>query len=192
MQKRDALYKDFVKEKNAQFKNRLGTLYRSYRNQVVSLIRKNKKKYYAEYFEQHQANIKKTWDGIRELINVNKKTKIMINKIIHNEKVFTDKKGIAETMNNFFVNIGDSIEKKIPKAKKSFQSYLQDPNPNRLVLNQCDAVEIASIIASFGAGKATGPFSIPTNLLKEFSRYFVDPLVTIFNKTLQEGIFPLF
>ena len=59
MQKRDALYKDFVKEKNAQFKNRLGTLYRSYRNQVVSLIRKNKKKYYAEYFEQHQANIKK-------------------------------------------------------------------------------------------------------------------------------------
>ena len=60
MQKRDALYKDFVKEKNAQFKNRLGTLYRSYINQVVSLIRKNKKKYYAEYFEQHQANIRKT------------------------------------------------------------------------------------------------------------------------------------
>ena len=56
----------------------------------------------------------------------------MINKIIHNEKVFTDKKGIAETMNNFFVNIGDSIEKKIPKSKKSFQSYLQDLGVKRI------------------------------------------------------------
>ena len=50
MQKRDALYKDFAKEKNAEFKKRLGTLYRSYRNQAVSLIRKSKRKYYAEFF----------------------------------------------------------------------------------------------------------------------------------------------
>ena len=38
--------------------------------------------------------------------------------------------------------------------------------------------------------KATGPNSIPTNLLKQFTNELIEPLVTIINKSLNEGIFP--
>merc|ERR1711881_227345 len=110
MAKRDIFYKDFDKEKNPQKKERLGSIYRSYRNLIVTLLRNSKKKYHTDYFEEHKQNMKKTWDGIRNLINVSKKSSININKIVHENKTFTDNKGIAKTLNNYFVNIGPSIE----------------------------------------------------------------------------------
>ena len=57
-------------------------------------------------------------------------------------------------------------------------------------LTPCDAEEVAQIISTFANGKASGPFSIPTNLLKEFSQYLSKPISIIINKSLQEGVFP--
>ena len=39
-------------------------------------------------------------------------------------------------------------------------------------------------------GKASGPFSIPTQILKDYGQLLVDPLQCIINKSLREGIFP--
>jgi hypothetical protein len=132
----------------------------------------------------------KTWDGIRNLINVSKKSSTNISQIVCNDQTFTENKSIAKALNDYFVNIGPSIENKIPKAKSSFQTYLGAQNPSSLILNPCDADEITEIISSFGANKACGPFSIPTHLLKEFSQQFSIPISIIVNKSLQEGVFP--
>ena len=190
MNKRDVFYKDFITEKNATKKGRIGALYKTYRNLIVTLIRKSKKKYYADFFHEHQHNLKKTWDGIRDLINVSKKSSINISKLIHEDRTITDNKTITQTMNNFFVKIGPSIEKKIPNSKTPFHSYLNEQNANNLALNPCTTEEITTIISKFGSGKASGPFSIPTNLLKEFSLQFSEPLKIIINKSLLEGSFP--
>ena len=190
MTKRDSLYKDFIKERDPNKKTRLGSTYKYYRNRIVTLLRQSKKKYYNDYFEEHKQNMKKTWDGIRNLINVSKKSSISINKIIHDNKTFTDNKSIAKTLNNYFVNIGPSIEETIPQAKSPFQNYLGERNPTSLALNPCNEEEITDIISKFGVSKASGPFSIPTQLLKEFSQQFSRPLSIIVNKSLQEGVFP--
>ena len=42
--------------------------YKYYRNKICSLIRLRKKRYYYEYFEHNVANMKKTWEGINELL----------------------------------------------------------------------------------------------------------------------------
>ena len=39
-------------------------------------------------------------------------------------------------------------------------------------------------------GKTSGPFSVPTHILKDFGELLVDPLECIINKSLREGIFP--
>ncbi len=44
MSKRDIFHKDFVTEKDPAKKARLGTMYKSYRNLIVTLLRKSKKK----------------------------------------------------------------------------------------------------------------------------------------------------
>ena len=60
MAKRDIFYKDFVKEKDPAKKERIGSIYRAYRNRIVSLLRTSKKDYHTAYFEEHKENMKKT------------------------------------------------------------------------------------------------------------------------------------
>ncbi len=38
--------------------------------------------------------------------------------------------------------------------------------------------------------KATGPNSIPTSILKQFIDELIEPLVSLINKSLYEGVFP--
>ena len=59
MNKHDIFYKDFVTEKTPATKERIGSLYKSYRNLIVTLIRKSKTKYYADFFEEHLQKMKK-------------------------------------------------------------------------------------------------------------------------------------
>lgn len=54
----------------------------------------------------------------------------------------------------------------------------------------CDESEIATIISNFGLKKASGPNSIPNNLLKEFSSFLTYPIKILVNKSLSEGTFP--
>ena len=74
MNKRDYLYKQFTMEKDPALKLSFKTSYNTYRNRVIKLLRISKKQYFSNYFEKNNANIKKTWQAIRDIINVSKKT----------------------------------------------------------------------------------------------------------------------
>ena len=97
---------------------------------------------------------------------------------------------MADIINNFYINIGKNVEEKIPKANKTFLHYLSNRNPFNIILNPCTNEEIKKYISDMTASKETGPNSIPTNLLKQFTDELTEPLVTILNKSLKEGIFP--
>ena len=47
--------------------------YKLYRNSIRSLTRASKKLFYQSFFNQNLSNMKKTWEGIRELIGQQKK-----------------------------------------------------------------------------------------------------------------------
>ncbi len=113
-----------------------------------------------------------------------------INKIHENGKELTDSVEIADTINKFYVNIGKSVEQKIPKVDRSFLYYLRNRNPYNIVLNPCSAEEVRKYISDMLPSKATGPNSIPTRILKEFIDELVEPLVDLINKSLDEGVFP--
>ena len=69
---RDNLYKSFVTEVRPDIKEYLHKQYKSYRNLLLTLQRVSKKSYYAEYFSVNAENVRKTWSGIKEIINVSK------------------------------------------------------------------------------------------------------------------------
>ena len=93
---------------------------------------------------------------------------------------------------SFFTNIGSSIEAKIPKSKKSFSSFLGDPNNNSVFLTPVDNTEKLLLIGQMKSSNACGPNSIPPGtLLIEFSELLAYPLVSIIiNMSLNESIFP--
>ena len=125
-----------------------------------------KKQYYTNYFKEHNSNLKKTWQGIRNLINVSKKSTTRINKIIYNNQDISDNLGISNTLNTFFTGIGSSVEAKIPNSKKPFQDYLINSSNNITIESQdCTVIEVSNIIKNMIVAKACGPFSIPTKIL---------------------------
>ena len=96
---------------------------------------------------------------------------------------------MAESLNDFFVNIGSSVESKIPQSKRSFSYYLRNANNKSIFLKPCTNIEVLFIISNMNSSKASGPNSISTNLLIEFSELLICPLVSIINMSLKEGIF---
>ena len=80
MSVRDKLYKHRALEKDEQVKNDTSVLYKRYRNLIVSLLKRSKQNYYEFFFIQNQSNAKKTWDGIRSLINVSKRKSLPTSK----------------------------------------------------------------------------------------------------------------
>jgi len=190
MKRRDQLYKDVLSEKDPGKKKNIYDKYKKYRNMIISLIRKNKKKFYIDYFTEHNKNIKKTWEGIRQLVNINKKKCFNIKLINDNNSPITDNKEMANAFNNFYSNLGNSIEQKIPISQRNFSSFLGSPLNSSFYCTPCDESEIHSIISNFGINKASGPNSIPTCLLKEFSSLLMYPIKILINKSHSEGTFP--
>ena len=146
MRVQDKLYKRCALEKDEQVKNDTSVLYKRYRNLIVSLLKRSKQNY-EFFFIQNQSNAKKTQERTSNI-------------------------DMDESLNDFFVNIGASVEAKIPQSKKHFSSYLVNPNNKSIFVNPCTEYELRMIIGSLKSSKACGPNSISTNLLIEFSDLF--------------------
>ena len=128
MRVRDNLYKQLPHKKDP-VDIAVISKYKRYRNMIVNLLRVSKNNHYTSFFLQNQCNVKKkTWDGIRTLINVSKRKCAPPTKIIYNNEVKTSNIDMANSFNDFFTQIGSSIEAKIPKSKKTFLSFLGDSN----------------------------------------------------------------
>ena len=97
---------------------------------------------------------------------------------------------IAESLNDFFVHIDSRLNDKIPKSKKTFSFYLSDANNKSIFLKPCTTNEILLLINTMKPSKASGPNGFSTNLIIQFSGALIDPLVSIINMSLSEGIFP--
>ena len=155
---------------------------------IISLIRKSKQKYYSDFFTEHNNNIKKTWKGIRQLVNVNKKKSISIKLINENNKPITDNKEMANAFNNFYANLGNSIEQKIPKTQKHFTSYLNTQTNSIFQAIPCDECEISSYLIL--EQKKHLVLIVSKNLLKEHSSLLTHLIKILVNKSLEEGAFP--
>ena len=65
--------KVFARKKRQPNNENCKRLYNILRNRVNRELKKSKKQYYADYFASNINNTKKTWDGIREIVNLKKK-----------------------------------------------------------------------------------------------------------------------
>ena len=70
------------KKKENPLNNRIKSVYNLFRNRVTREIKKAKKLYYKEYFESNLNNMKKTWQGIKEIINLNSKSGTQVNQLL--------------------------------------------------------------------------------------------------------------
>ena len=165
-------------------------LFKKFRNRINREILKSKKDYFAKYFSDYSNNIKKTWQGIREIINIKNPTAPKIAQLNVNGRIFDNPKDIAENVNDYFVNIGPNTEKEIPKVHNiSPTKFLKERNQFNFLIAHISNEEVLDIVNSL-SNKATGPYSVPLKLLILISDLIIIPLCYIINMPLFSGIYP--
>ena len=85
----------------------------------------------------------------------------------------TDQKFMTQKFNEFYVNIGNMVEEKMPKTNSKFSDFLSNPVPNSIFLSPLDDQEISDMFSKINTSKSCGPNSILNCLKCMLKRFLV-------------------
>ena len=74
--RKNKLYNKYIKCKNNELKIGIFNEYKTLKNQINKLIRLGKKTHYANYFKENNNNLRKIWDGIKEIVNIKPRNRV--------------------------------------------------------------------------------------------------------------------
>ena len=157
---------------------------------LVTLIRKSKQNHFNKYFSDNVKNLRETWKGIKSIIQTKNTNDSLPTCIFDNDVSITNPNHIANTFNSYFSSIGETLQSKIHSSHLSFTRYLKNPNIHSLFISPTDSTEIQNLISNLKDGKASGPNSIPTVVLKQLNSEISIVLAKLFNLSFSTGVFP--
>ena len=97
--------------KNLSKRSEIECKVKNYKKLLLKLTRASKANHFNKFFIEHKLNLFKTWEGIREIINISKKGNKVINCIQNgNNMTVNSPKEIAEELNNHFTSITSKVK----------------------------------------------------------------------------------
>ena len=205
--KRSRLRNNFLKNKTEQNK----TLYTKQRNYCVSLLKKSKKKYFANLNEKDILDNKLFWKTIKPSFSDKIMPRDRINLSEKGELVETELE-TAEVVNRFFSNIVNNLEISKYSKNKSFIDNIEDQilraffkyenrpsviaiqnkfkGGNVFYFREFEKEEIEKEIHNFNNSKASQHSDIPTKMIKSKSGIFSDFLYVGINSSIKSSLFP--
>ena len=190
IKKKNNLYKKFCQAKDSRKKEELHILYKAYKNLITNLSRRSKESHFKNLLEENKQNSFKIWQIIKEVININSRSRFSPNCLKIKDALVTDKDKIANEFNNFFNSIASKIDSKIVKTESKFHDSLNNPNEKTFFLNPTTAEEIEDHLKWLNGREAVGINSIPTKILKTFKKTLSQPPAELFNLVFSTGTFP--
>ena len=117
--------------------------YNTYKNLYNKICRYAKIKYTKEVFTEQKNDAKKLWLLINSSIGRKcKKGADIPNFFRDNNVIFDNYRDIAGGFNNFFINIGQKLQQKLPASTKSISGYLGVKVPSNFIFNFVDNGDI--------------------------------------------------
>ena len=183
--------------------------FRKHRNSCVKLFRKEKRNYYNSLDISLVTDNKKFWKTVKPFFSdkLQSKNKIVL---IEDETIISKDVEVAETMNEFFVSVTDSLGINENSGYENATEGIADPidkavhkfsnHPSILKINEQyqnagsfhfqkvtpDVVD--NEVRNLNHKKATTHKNIPPKILK--SNICVEPLTQIFNDCIENSSFP--
>ena len=185
-------------------------LYKKQRNFCVNLLKKEKKNYYNNLDMKIFDDSKKFWERIKPLfsdkMNVLQRNIIIVEK----EVIISDKKQVAEKLNNYFIEAVDSLEietycpnnngvpeniSEIIKKYETHSSILKIKEnlkfENKFFFNDMTSDDLKKEISGLNPNKAGIENDIPAKILID-NKDIVSPyLSNIYNECKQKNKYPL-
>ena len=183
---KNKLYIDRYKGTNCNEKCKI---YKAYRNKLNHLLRSAERKHYQDLLNEHRSNVKKSWQIIKSVIN-KRKHNPLCTKFKCNDTIITDGNDIANRFNNFFVNIGASLAKKIPVSDKRPSDFMSHDVMEMFYLTPVAEAEVDKIISDF-RDSAAGWDELKPSIIKTVKTSIKVPLAHIGNLSFNTGLFPM-
>ena len=185
---KNRLHKKMCRSKDPLNKKELEAKVKNYKKVLLKLTRNSKGNHFNNFFHYNKLNLFKTWEDIREIINISKKRTTDITSIQIGNKTVKNSYEIASEFNKRFTSIAKQIEEKLIKPEHKYSEYLKNPNANSYFPTNSD--EVLSVIKELKNNKSTGPSSIPSKFLKLFQTVLSKPISLIANLSFSSGTFP--
>ena len=167
--------------------------YKNYRNLLSTLLKRAKEEYFTNFFNENIKDIKENWKVLKHLVSIKqKKNNDTPSLITKDEKYITDPVSIANTFNNFFTSVAETVHSKIKFSNKSFKHFLSSEVNDFFKITSANREEIYEIISSLSTNKSCGSNSIPTKVLHLLQDEMSNHLSTICNLSFSTGDFLLF
>ena len=190
MSKRDFYFRKFLQSKTEESRISYHNLFKCYRNQIVNLCRRSKANFFTGYFHQNFRNIRKVWQGIRQIISLKAPSFAKPISLNIDGNVTSDPEKVANSFNSYFTSVADTIRSRLPVSNKHFSDFLSQQNPNSVFLSPVTPDEVSKIIQSMSPSKSSGPNSVPIKILKMIYTDISVPIAKLVNLSFQSGIFP--
>ena len=174
--------------------------YKKQRNFCVKLLRKTKQDYFNNINIKSVSDTKKIWKTIKPYFS---------NKGLNSKKIFLSEKGklikdpvvIAITMNDYFVNITQTVGLKqfrFDDANNLFEVHKSiiriksnlDNVSDKFDFKKVHEKEIKQEIMNLNSKKATCHGTIQAKILKQFCDSYLPIITKIINGSITEGTFP--
>ena len=147
------------------------------RNRVNYEIKASKNRYFSHNLEINKGNSKKTWKLLNSLMN-KPTTATSVNEIKKDSDIIIDRKCIAVTFNNLFVEVGPELARDIPQTHIDYTNFLTQSSCNfnfKHISTGC----VVATIAKIPSKKASGLDNIPCSIIKNVARIISGPLSKI-------------
>ena len=185
--KKNLLYKKFLEKRTTTAQNK----YKKYRNKLTSILRQTEKQFYHDQLNNHKDDIKNTWKIINTALNKQYKTHCIPNKFVHEGKEIIGNKNIANSINQYFVNIGPELAKNINKVKGLNHRHFMKPRINTtMYLEETSETDILNTIKNFKNKTSKDNEDISMAIIKPIITQVIVPLTHICNLSLMSGVFP--
>ena len=175
----------YKKTKLTNFETHWST-FKILRNEATALIRSSKNQYFnglAERLKSKSLSPKDWWATLKSFITPTFSSNLP--PLESNGHVVTDEYEKANAFNTFFHNqtILDDSNAILPELPPpSYNTQL-----NRIILTP---LEKESILKTLKPGKASDPNGLSNRVLKELSNELSSPFCSLFNQSLNRGVFP--
>ena len=120
--------------------------WKKYRNCLNKIIKNAQREYYKNLIKQHNNNCIGLWKTLGSII-CNKKKQTNINKLNINNQIINDPIRIANTMNNYFTNIGPDLAKKFKNSTNTnFMKFMGESNKQSMYMFKTNPSEVYKLI----------------------------------------------
>ena len=155
-------------------------------------MRYAKKSFYCNKLDQTRNDIKGTWSVINTILHKSKNN--MPNYFISDDREIDDPQSIVNEFNNYFDDCCKIALQSMPSAgspcTSDIDSYLTENFSKSLFLRPIQECELIEICNSFKNSFSYDVNYLNVNIMKQIIDPIVEPLVHIFNISIETGIVP--